>query len=1133
MRTFDPKETLLSQIACTLTTRYSCGMTDLAGWLSERGFGHLIDLFEENEIDGEVLFDLTGDDLKDLGLTLGARKKLLKAIAADENDGRAAASGFGPIAEPSSPTHQEAERRQLTIMFVDLVGSTALAGKLDPEDMRAVMTSYQNAVAGMVTRFEGHIAKYMGDGVLCYFGWPKAHEDAAERAVRVALAILQAMEAIKTPAGDALAVRIGIATGLVVVGDLIGEGAAREQAVIGETPNLAARLQGLAVPGQVCVSETTRLLIGDTFELIDTGGHELKGIEGKTPAYVVTAERAVESRFEARSFGSVSAMVGRNHELGLMLERWKQAAAGEGQLLLLTGDAGIGKSRITRAMIDALADEPHIRISYQCSPYHTDSSLYPAIQQLTFAAGIKDSDSNDEKLDKLEAVLVNGDTALIATLLRLDTKHRYGPLDMTPQQQRTRTLQALTDQLTAMAQDKPVLFVLEDAHWIDASTLELLENGLDQYATERVCILITARPTFDYGFGGHPIVTKLALNRLGREQVAGIVDKITGGKTLPRELLDEIVARTDGVPLFVEELTKTVVESGELRETETSFELAGPLSRLAIPATLHDSLMARLDRLQPIKEVAQMAACIGREFGYQLIESISPLDGNALQDALEQLVSAELIFRRGAVPNAIYTFKHALVRDAAYESLLRSRRQANHAKLVDALLVDEKAAPELVAYHATQADLKEKAVELWAKAGTIAMAQPAYVEAIGHINSAIAVIGQMEEREPWRERELELYVLLAQAFMPLRGYGSEEATKAFECAAELIDATDNTELLIAVHYGRWIGPYIRGDINSCLDVAEWVVKQVDDLEDVVPRLMAHRMRAASLIALGRSGDALRDLEVSFGLYQQNLSPDFARRFPQEPGVQLKCYQFLGLWMAGYADQALAVAEEAVKAGRTLNHANTLCYAGLHQGMLAVWCRDVGLLEACNTEVFEIAKEHEMSMWINFFSINDALIEIGKNNDAAIDRMEAEIERYISGGNGLWLPVYMAELAKQLLRLGRLAPADNVLQRAFSRMEVSNERWAEPELYRIQGEVHVAQSDNARAADSFQRAIGIARQQETKPLELRAATNLARLWAEEGEADKARDLLEPIYNWFTEGLGTRDLRDAKAVLDQIG
>jgi tetratricopeptide (TPR) repeat protein len=493
-----------------------------------------------------------------------------------------------------------------------------------------------------------------------------------------------------------------------------------------------------------------------------------------------------------------------------------------------------------------------------------------------------------------------------------------------------------------------------------------------------------------------------------------------------------------------------------------------------------------------------------------------------------------LIFRRGTPPDATYTFKHALVRDAAYESLLKSRRQAIHVNLLSALEGDEESAPEeLLAYHATQANLKERAVELWAKAGTIAMAQPAYVEAIGHINSAIAVLKQIEEREPWLERELELHVQLAQIFIALHGYGSEESIKAFEHAAELIDATNNTELIVAVHYGRWIGPYIRGDINTCLGVADQVVEEVDRLEDVVPRLIAHRMRAASLIALGRSSDALSDLDVSFGLYKENLTPDFARRFPQEPGVQIKCYQLLGRWMVGYVDQALSLAQEAMDAGRSLAHANTLCYAGLHQGILAIWCRDFELLEVCNSEVLGVAREHEMSMWINFFSIADALVRISKDDYTAIDTIEAELERYRAGGGGLWLPVYMCELAKQLVRIGKPELADAVLIRAFERMKVSNEHWVESELHRVQGEVYLANANQARAESSFQQAVEVAHSQGAKTLELRAATNIARLWVENDEPGKAGVLLEPIYRWFTEGFGTQDLKDAKATLDQIG
>ncbi|MEE8253728.1 MAG: adenylate/guanylate cyclase domain-containing protein, partial [Hyphomicrobium sp.] len=729
-------------------------MSDVAQWLEALGLSQYGTAFAENDVDLEVLPELAESDLEGLGVSLGHRKKLLKAIAALPEDATASAEiveALPSIAAPAPKRQHEAERRQLTVMFVDLVGSTELSGRLDPEEMRDVLRNYQNAVAGEVTRFDGSVAKYMGDGVLCYFGWPKAHEDDAERAVRAGMAIMQALQRATTGGDEVVRARAGVATGLVVVGDLIGEGAAQEEVVVGETPNLAARMQGVAQPNQVVVAETTRLLLGNVFELVDLGAQDLKGISGKTSAYVVSAERVTESRFEARSSGRVSAMVGRDHELALMRERWKQARAGEGQLVLLTGEAGIGKSRIARAMIDAVASEPHTRISYQCSPYHTDSSLYPAVQQLTFAAGIKATDSNDEKLDKLESVLMQGDTVLIAALLGLDGQVRYGRLDMTPQQQRARTLQVLADHLISLSRDKPVLFVLEDAHWIDASTLELLDLCLDQVASVRVLMLITARPAFEHGFGGHPIVTKLTLNRLGREQVTKIVDRITGGKTLPHELLDEIAKKTDGVPLFVEELTKAVLESGGLKETETAYELTGPISHLAIPATLHDSLMARLDRLQPVKEVAQTAACIGREFAHALLAVITPLNDAALQDALKQLIVAELIFRRCIAGETSYIFKHALVRDAAYESLLRTRRQAIHAKLVDALEAQEQTAPEILAHHCEHCGQLEKASTYWRESGNAALARPAYTEAISHFSAATALIERLDEPTPWRE----------------------------------------------------------------------------------------------------------------------------------------------------------------------------------------------------------------------------------------------------------------------------------------------------------------------------------------------------------------------------------------------
>ena len=586
-------------------------------------------------------------------------------------------------------------------MFVDLAGSTALSTRLDPEDMREVLRAYQNTVTGEIARVGGHVAKLMGDGVLAYFGWPRAHEDDAERAVQAGLAIVTAVSRLSTPAGEPLATRVGIATGLVVVGDLVGEGAAREEAVVGETPNLAARLQETASPGAVVIADGTRRLLGELFELRELGATRLKGFAQPVSGFQVLREHPAGSRFEARRSGRALPMVGRDQELALVLERWRQAVAGEGQAVLLVGEAGIGKSRLVQAMLDAVAGGENITLRYQCSPHHTGTALWPVIQQLGFAADLKPTDAETAKLDKLEVLLGQGvedvseAVPLIAALLGIDADARYPAQNLTPHQQRARTLAVLVEQLLGLARRRPVLMVVEDAHWIDPTTLELLGQALDQIAGARVLMLLTSRPDNQPSLGGHPHVTRLTLNRLGRSPTEAIVARLTGGTSLPPEVLEEIAARTDGVPLFVEELTKAVLEAGT----------AGPGA--AVPVSLHASLMARLDRVPDVKEVAQVAACIGREFAYPLLAKVSPLPEPELRGALDRLAAAELVFRRGMPPEASYTFKHALVRDAAHESLLKTHRQELHARIVRALeeCFPETAdtEPELLAQHCVEA----------------------------------------------------------------------------------------------------------------------------------------------------------------------------------------------------------------------------------------------------------------------------------------------------------------------------------------------------------------------------------------------------------------------------------------------
>ena len=812
---------------------------DVSRWLAEQGLEHHAKAFAESGIAGDILRDLTDADLKELGLNLGDRKRLLKAIAT--LDAAPTQDRSEPVEQTTTPAvPREAERRQLTVMFVDLVGSTALAQRLDPEEMREVLRSYQNAAAGEITRYEGHVAKFMGDGVLAYFGCPRAHEEEAERAVRAGLALAATVSGLKAPGGEALAARIGIATGLVVVGDLVGEGAAQEQAVVGETPNLAARLQALAAPGQVVIAEATRRLLGASFALEDLGERELKGISEPVQAFAVTGERPVESRFEARSGPSLLPMVGRDQELALLLERWAQAKAGEGQGVLLVGGAGIGKSRLSRALLDAVADEPHIRVRYQCSPYHTDSAFWPVIQQLSYAAGLGADDPVEAKLDKLETLLDRADgrdaAPLIADLLGLDGAARYGPLDLTAQAQRVQTLDALVEQLLGLAARQPVLVVLEDAHWIDPSTLEMIEQGLDRIGAARVLLLLTSRPDQQPALAGHPHVTRLTLNRLGRGGVEAIVARL-GGDRLPNETIGAIIGRADGVPLFVEELTKAVLETGEN----------------TIPASLHDFLMARLDRIPEVKEVAQIAACIGREFDYPLLAVVSQLADTELASALDRLVAAELVFRRGTPPEATYSFKHALVRDTAYQSLLKSRRQQLHARTAEILeqrFPDTMATePELLARHYTAAGRTEAGAHYWERAGAKATERSAFVEAINHYGKGLELLGALSDGHERNQLELSLQMGLGDALSWTRGFAAAEVEAAYNRAHELSRQMGETAELFRILWGLWHFFVIRADLGKAQELSQELAQLGRRLQD--PSLAPHIHRTLGETALWR------------------------------------------------------------------------------------------------------------------------------------------------------------------------------------------------------------------------------------------------------------------------------------------
>ena len=773
---------------------------DVVDWLRSLGLERYEAAFRDNEINERVLPSLTQEDLKEIGIgPVGHRRLLLEAIAAlhaDKGGNASSADAATTSSAPSISPEDRAERRQVTVMFCDLVGSTALSTRMDPEDLREVISAYQNFVAETVGRFGGFVARYMGDGVLVYFGYPQAHEDDAERGVRAGLALVQAVPKLTTVAGVPLQVRVGIATGLVVVGDLFGEGASQEHEVVGETPNLAARLQALAEPGAVVISSSTRRLTGGFFDYRDLGTVVLKGFAETVPAWQALGASATESRFEALR-ASTTPLVGRGEEIDLLLRRWEQAKGGEGSVVLLAGEPGIGKSRIAETILERLSGEPHTRLRQFCSPHHQDTALYPSIAQLERAAGFRRDDTDEQRLTKLEAVLalaandLGEAVPLLAGLLSIPTGDRYPALDLTPQKRKEKTLRALVAQVEGLAARQPVLLVVEDAHWADPTSLELFELIVERASSLPLLAIVTFRTEFVPPWVGRPQVTLISLNRLPRRLRAEMIGHVTGGKVLPQEIADQITDRTDGVPLFIEELTKSVVESGLLVEAGDRYVARFPVTPLAIPTSLQESLLARLDRLAPISDTAQIAAALGRQFSHELISAVAAMPRQQLDDALAQLVNAELIFRRGTPPDAEYTFKHALVQDAAYGTMLKSQRVQMHARIVKTFEREFpemlERSPDVLAYHCTEARTFEKAIDYWLKSARMSLGRSAGIEAQAQLEKAATLLQNITDQAPRQQFEARIQIELGNTLLMTKGFASPDVATVLTKALGLLD----------------------------------------------------------------------------------------------------------------------------------------------------------------------------------------------------------------------------------------------------------------------------------------------------------------------------------------------------------
>jgi class 3 adenylate cyclase/predicted ATPase len=1118
-------------------------------WLRSLGLGQYEAAFRDNEIDETVLPNLTAEDLKDLGVSVvGHRRKLLDAIAALRTDAgaRVPSDGATTSSAPTVSPEDRAERRQVTVMFSDLVGSTALSARMDPEDLREVVSAYHKCVAEVVRRFGGFVAQYLGDGVLVYFGYPEAHEDDAERAVRAGLEVIAAVTALKTPAS--LQTRVGIATGLVVVGDLMtGSGEAHERRIVGETPNLAARLQGIAEPNTVVIAETTRRLLGNLFELKDLGARDLKGVAEPVRAWLALRASTVESRFEALHPSGLTALVGREEETELLLRRWSRAKTGEGQVVLISGEAGIGKSRLTAALLESLAPEPHTRLRYFCSPQHTDSAFSPIIGQMERAAGLLHDDAPQQKLDKLDDLLAQTstsiqDAALIAEMLSLPDDGRYPTLELTPQQRRQKTLEALTAQMETLSRQQPVLMIFEDAHWADPTSLEAFGRAVDRIRTLKVLLLVTFRPEFDAPWVGRPYVTALNINRLAEHEASAMIDRIVGNWQLSASIRQDIIERTDGVPLFVEEMTKAVLEAGS--ETAAARAIAAvPSPALAVPASLYASLMARLDRLGgPAKEVAQIAAAIGREFSHALLASVM----RKPEAALDRLIAAGLLFRQGVPPHATYLFKHALVQDAAYGTLLREPRRTLHVRIAETIESEfaesAESRPELLARHWTEAGQVEKAAALWGKAGLRSAQRSALVEATEQLRRALDLLATLPGTPARRREEIKLQVALITPLLHVRGYAAPETRAAVERARLLIEQAEalgeppeDPLLLFSVLYGLWVANLVAFNGDVMRELAVQFLALAEKQSATGPLMLGHRLMGLSLLHTGNIADGRAHLDRAFTLYDYAEHRPLATRFGQDIGAATLCWRSLAFWLLGDPEAALADTEHALTVAREIGHSATLMYVLNFSAWTHIHCGNYAAATALIDEFAALKDQTGSLFWAAWGMMQGGCVLALTNKVSdAVQTITSGVTAMRSTGTTMWMPLWLSYLARAHAKLGQFDDVWRCIGDAMTAAETTKERWYEAEVYRVSGEIALLSPDFdvAKAEVCFERALAVAREQQAKSWELRAAMSMARLWRDQGKWQQARELLAPVYGWFTKGFDTRDLKEAKVLLDRL-
>ncbi len=1044
-----------------------------------------------------------------------------------------------------------AEHRQLSILFCDLVESTALSGRLDAEDLRAVLGAYHRCCAETISRAGGYVAKYMGDGVLAYFGYPRAHENNAEQSVRAALALVEAVGKLRPPVGrdfqplgdgaasDGLQVRVGIATGRVVVGDLIGEGIAQERMVVGQTPNLAARLKELANPGEVVISDATRKLLGGLFEYRDLGATLLKGFTGPVPAFQVLWPSQFQSRFDARHEGGLAPLCDRTQELALLLDLWNQSKAGSGHAVLITGEPGIGKSRLVAALLQATASTPHFCLRCYGSQHYEHSAFHPILANFQHRAGFAHKDTPEEKLAKLEALLGRSDAteeeiALAADLLSLPYPGCARLAGLNPQRRHEKTLEAFMRPIERLTAQRPVLIVWEDVHWVDPSSLEVIKLRIERIARQRVMVVLTARPGFAAPWLERGDVTLMPLTRLGSNDAASLIGSVTEGKPLPDDLLAQIVARSDGVPLFIEELTKSILESGLLRDEGGRYVATAPDARAAIPATLHDSLTARLDRLAPWRDVVQIGAALGREFAFDLLRAIADLPDPRLRKALDQLVRSELVFCRGAPPDAVYVFKHALVQDTASQMMLRGERQQLHARIV-AVLESQFAEivltqPERVGQHCVEAALFDKAIRYWLTASRHALARSTTQEAVALLRKGLGLLPQVADEARREQLELDLQIALGQALGAAEGYAATEADEAYSRARELCSRIGRPRQLVPVFYGQFLLHIHRLDMAWVRKHGEEACRLGDANDDPVLQWLGGRMCGSLLSQTGEFAAARPHLERSVML-SEFVDQESAGTLPPEgPKVGVLFHLCRVLCCLGYLDQARQRLNELMIEARA--RPTFALFLGLSGACILDWCvRSVAgeCLERAD-ELLSISIEQGLAQgraWANLFR-GRAIAVMGSPSEA-IPLLTSGLANYRALGIVVGLPMFLTSLAEAYGLAGQPEAGLERLAEAEQVARTTESQWPLAETLRLRGSLLRDGEDFAAAEESFLASLDLARQQEARLWELRTATSLADLWRARGRGDEARELLAPIVAWFSEGADLKVVRQARELL----